>query len=114
MDVTRVVFYTRARNKKSLAECSVIIDDELRLNDILLFKGESGYFLVFPSHQDVHQEVKLLNPDTEIVFPKNSLEGTNRKKKYEEFFHPLNKDLYQKILNAVVSTYEASHPAEKQ
>lgn len=106
MDVTRVVFYGKDRNKKALAACSVVLDDELRLNDILLFKGEKGYFLILPSRQDVYQEVQKLNGDIEVVFPKNTLDGTNSKKKYEEFFHPLKGGLYKNILNAVVTEYE--------
>ena len=106
MNVTRVVFYAKDRNKKALAACSVVLDDELRLNDLLLFKGEKGYFLILPSRQDVYQDVKKLNDGIEVVFPKNTLDGTNSKKKYEEFYHPLKGDLYKKILDAVVAEFE--------
>ena len=109
MDVTRVVFYSKDRTKKALAACSVILDDELRLNDLSLFKGEKGYFLILPSRQDVYQEIESLNEGVSIHFPKNSLDGTNSKKKYEEFFHPLKGGLYKKILEAVVVEYEKSH-----
>lgn len=108
MEVTRVVFYSKEWHKKSLASCSVVIDDELRLNDISLFKNQSGYFLILPSKQDIYQEVEALNSGVDIEFPKNSLEGTNSKKKYEEFFHPLKGGLYKKILDAIVAEYEKS------
>lgn len=106
MNVTRVVLYSKDRCKKALAVCSVILDDELRLNDLSLFKNKNGYFLILPSRQDVYQEVESLNSGVSIQFPKNSLAGTNSKKKYEEFFHPLKGGLYKKILEAVVAEYE--------
>lgn len=108
MEVTRVVFYRKDRNKKALASCSVILDDELRLNDFLLFKGESGYFLVLPSRQDIYQDIRRMNNGVELAFPKNALESTNGKKRYEEFFHPLKGSLYKKILTAVVEEFEKS------
>lgn len=106
MDISRVIFYSKDRCKKALAVCSVVLDDELRLNDILLFKNEKGYFLVLPSRQDVYQDVKRLNEGVEIKIPKNALEGTDSKKKYEEFFHPVNGSLYKKLLAAIVEAYE--------
>lgn len=111
MDVTRVVFYSKDRNKKALAACSVILDDELRINDILLFRqdtGDKNYFLVLPSRQDVYQEVQGLNGELNIKFPPNSLEGTTVKKKYEEFYHPVKGSLYRTILKAIVEAYESS------
>lgn len=108
MEVTRVIFYSREGHKKSLALCSVVIDDELRLNDISLYKGAAGYFLILPSKQDIYQEVEAINRGVSIKFPKNSLEGTNSRKKYEEFFHPLKGGLYKKILEAIVAEYEKS------
>ena len=108
MNVTRVVFYAKKRDKKSLAVCSVILNDELRLNDLTLFKNENGYFLTLPSRQDVYQEVQALNPGVEVQFPKNSIIGTKGKKKYEEFYHPLKGELYKQILDTVVSEYEKS------
>lgn len=111
MNVTRVVFYSKDRNKKALAACSVVLDDELRINDILLFKNDrdgGGYFLVLPSRQDVYQEIQKLNEGTEISFPKNSLDGTTSKKKYEEFYHPVKGSLYKSILNAIVEAFEKS------
>lgn len=107
MEVTRVVFYVTDRAKKPLAVCSVILDDELRLNDIQLFKNENGYFLTLPSKQDIYQDVENLNKGLSVVFPKNAL-SCNGKKRYEEFFHPLCNTLYKKVLNRVVMEYEKS------
>lgn len=101
MKVTRVVFYHREPYKKALAVCSVILDDELRLNNISLFRGSSGYFLTLPSKQDVYSEVVALNKESKVSMP-----NTRERVRYEEFFHPVQRELYEKILSAVVEEYE--------
>lgn len=106
MDVTRVVFYSRDHKSKSLAVCSVILDDELRLNDISLFKNERGYFLVLPSKQDIYSGILKLNEDKTVSLPRNPLEESDGKKKYQEFYHPVRCSVYKKILDAVVKEYE--------
>ncbi len=108
MKVTRVVCYYRNKsNEKALAVCSVILDDCLRLNDVSLLRGEDGYFLVFPSRQDVYREVESLNKGIKVAFPENHLVSNKTKaKKYEEFYHPLDKGMYQDILKAVVEAYK--------
>lgn len=108
MDVTRVVFYSMGSAKRPLASCSVVLDDELRLNDVQLFRGENGYFLTFPSKQDVYQDVSAINADLNIEFPRNLLSSKGGKKRYEEFYHPLSCELYKKVLSAVVAGYENS------
>lgn len=106
MKVTKVVFEKPNAINKSLALCSVILDDCLKLSNINLYKNEKGYYLVLPSRQIIYQELEGLNPDVDITYPKNHEEDSSTKKKvYEEFFYPVESFLYKDILNAVEEGY---------
>lgn len=100
MYITKIIFEDKDREDKSLAICSIILDDSLKLNKIRLFyKPCKGYYLVLPSKQDVFQEIQSLNEDTEILLPKSE-------KPYEEFFFPVRNSLYQGILEEVVRCFK--------
>lgn len=102
MKVTRVIFKQHTDRDKSLAECSIILDDCLKLSNIKLFKNENGFYLVLPSKQDVYQSIDELNPSKVIVYPEKS-EGS--KKFYEEFYNPVDSNFYKLLLSAVSAGY---------
>lgn len=101
--ITRVLFEKEDKNDKSLAVCSIIFDDSLKLNGIKLYKSEEkGYYLVLPSKQDDYREVQELNPDVKLNVPVNK----DPKKQYEEFFFPLDSLLYKSMLRTVTYCFE--------
>lgn len=108
MVVTRVV-YNKAVGSKSLAVCDVVLDNSLKLSGIGLRKGNDGYFLIFPSKQDVYNSIKTLNEGIFIQYPNNSKgcsNSENRSKNYEEFYHPVTNVFYTSLLKEVVNGYE--------
>lgn len=99
MNITKILFKDSATSK-SLAVCSVVLDDCLKLENISLYHNkEKGYYLVMPSKQDVYQSVENCNKGVELNFPK----GEN--KKYEEFFFPLSAEFYKTLLSSVERGY---------
>lgn len=102
MKITKIIFEEFDKKEKSLAVCSIIFEDSLKLNKIKLYKNkDKGFYLVLPSKQDVYQEIEGLNEGTEIVLPsKNSIN-----KGYEEFFFPVESGLYKIMLSTVVECF---------
>lgn len=101
MKITRIIFEDNDIKDKSLAVCSIVLDDSLRLNEIRLYRNNKGYYLVLPSRQDIYQEVQEMNSKSNIELPKNEKEG----KEYEEFFFPLENSLYKVMLSTVVECF---------
>lgn len=107
MRVTRVVYEVKRRDSaKPLAICSIILDDCLKLNGVRLYSGDKGYYLVLPSCEDIYQKVQELNPNLKITFPECVYIDKNKKKDYEELYHPVTSNLYHELLQQVVLGYE--------
>lgn len=101
MKITRIIFEDNDIKDKSLAVCSIVLDDSLRLNEIRLYKNNKGFYLVLPSRQDIYQEVQKVNSKNIIELPKKEKED----KPYEEFFFPLENSLYKAMLATVVDCF---------
>lgn len=107
MQITRVIYNDDGfKAKEALAVCSIIFDDCFKLKGISLYKGPDGYYLTFPSRQDVYKKVRKLNEDLDIKFPENTREKGNSNKSYEEFFHPVSNKMYSYMLSIVIDGYE--------
>lgn len=104
MKVSKVLFCKKDESCKALADCAVVLDDCLRLNNIRLYSKDNEYFLVFPSKQDVVQDVERLNPDVKLTIPVDGM--LNKKGVYKEFFHPVDSFLYYHILETIVEGYK--------
>lgn len=105
MDITRIKSY-KGRNG-ALLTCTVVLDNCIMLNNVNLYKGEKGYFLVFPSKQDVYKSISELNKDISIKYPTNSKDSEGTEKRYEEFYHPVTAVFYEELLKRVVSVFES-------
>lgn len=106
MKVTKVTFEESDSIAKSLALCSIVLDDCLKISGINLYQNDKGYYLVLPSREVIYQELESLNKDVKIKYPKRQDDNTSTKKKeYEEFFYPVESFLYKDLLNAVVEGY---------
>ena len=104
MNITRVK--GEKGKKGALLTCTVVLDDCLMLTGLNLFKGEKGYFLVFPSRQDVYKSISELNEGVSINYP-TKVNGFNEHGKcYDEFFHPVKSEFYFDLLHKVVDMYE--------
>lgn len=110
MKVTRVEL-NRLTDAKSLAYCSVVVDDSLMLTGINLYKGQKGYYLVLPSKQDIYKSISELNENYDIIYPQNAKDTKSIKnnKKFEEFYHPVTKKFYDELLNSIVCVYESTN-----
>lgn len=117
MDVTRVEFIEvnkKAREDSGIvfvATCDVVLDDCLRLKGITLCakKSRADFYLIFPSKQDVYRSVKELNSGVDIVFPVNPKNRffIDENKSYEEFYHPVSKVFYNKLLSVISDAFDA-------
>lgn len=107
MKISRVIFYEEKCNHGSLlATCSVVLDECIKLNDIRLYKNKKTdkEYLVLPSKQDVYKRVEEVNPGKSIVFPEG--DSAFRKKKYDEFFHPVECYMYVEMLECIKAGYD--------
>lgn len=109
MKVTRVIYNSGKVNKGTLLTfCSVILDDCLQMTGISLHSGKDGYYLIFPSKQDVYKSVSDLNEGVSIEYPPNlrkSSDDSDKRKDFEEFFHPVSKEFYIELLNTILDGY---------
>jgi len=102
MNITKIIFEEFSRKEKSLAVCSIIFEDSLKLNKIKLYKNnEKGFYLVLPSKQDIYQEIEGLNEGKNLILP--TKKSTDRQ--YEEFFFPIESELYKKMLSTVLECF---------
>ena len=114
MKVSKVLYKSNKNSNKALAMCDIVISECLRLEDVCLYKNEkSGYFLVFPSRQDIYKEIEQLNQGVKLVFPPISNACSSREKKYEEFFYPMSNVFYRELLAIVVDGYEIMRDSGK-
>ena len=110
MNITKIT-YKDDNNAKAITLCDVVVEDTLKLVGIRLYKNSNGYFLVFPSKQDVYQDIEQMNEGKDIAIPQS--EVSDKKKEYEEFFYPMNSAFYGRILDAVVEGYQVSNKSGK-
>lgn len=107
MDITRIDFINvdDCHGKVPLVMCNILMDDVLLLKEVKLFCSRTkGYYLVFPSKQDLYGSIKAANRGIDIALPGvNCIEKENVK--YDEFFHPVNKNFYESILDSVLGGY---------
>lgn len=105
MKVTRIDYIGDDSCKMPLAVCNILMDDVLILKGIKLFCGKTqGYYLVFPSKQDIYSSVMALNEGIDLAIPAvDCPEKENHQ--YEEFFHPVNKNFYESLLDLVLEGY---------
>lgn len=120
LEVTKVVLNPHRKvPHRTLSVCSIVLDDALRLNDIQLCEKEDGRYLILPSRQDVYRTIGVLNKGKDLVLPEaNRGSETNdtvkqQNKKYEEFFHPLVKGLYDVMLTACSTAYDELNGSEE-
>lgn len=107
MRISRVIFYEEKCNRGSLlATCSIVLDECIKLNNIRLYKNwkKDQEYLVLPSKQDIYRRIEESNPGKDIVFPEESPKSS--KKKYDEFFHPVECSMYVEMLECVKKGYE--------
>lgn len=107
MKVTRVIVHgSSVKQGRPLCVCSVVFDDCLMINHIRLFQGDNGYYLCFPSKQDIYKEVQDLNKDNPVVCPSQTYDENDEGcKKYDEFYHPLDRMFYYDLRSIIVSAY---------
>ena len=102
MEITRITFEKQDITDKSLAVCSVVLDDCLKLSDIKLFKNSNGFYLCLPSKQDIYQEVEEANPCMVIKRPERKIA---KGKNYEEFYNPVVASFYKMLLDSITKEY---------
>lgn len=66
-----------------VAECSIVLDNEIQIHNVKLVSGKDGMFLAFPY-----------------------LKGESHSKKYVDIVHPTNKSTRQYLTNIVISEYK--------
>lgn len=102
MKVTKVCYYDGNLCNKALTVCDVVLDGELKIKGVRLYKNnKKGYYLVFPSSQDIYQEIEYYNPEFTL---QDNNEG--EAKKYDEFFFPIKSSFYEKLLSTITEGYK--------
>ena len=107
MRVSKVIYKENNDVNKALAVCDIVFDGVFRCCNVCLYKGgEKGYYLVFPSKQDIYQSIKHYNGGLDFKEPPDQFSSKNKGKTREEYFFPTNSDFYHEILNEVILGYE--------
>lgn len=90
-----------------LGTVDVFVEDCLRIKGIRLFVSAiKGYYLIFPSKQDLCSSIETLNPNVDIKFPDEvSMVGENNKRSYDEYFFPVNSEYYKYLLEVITDAY---------
>jgi len=102
MKITRVVIEKHKDTDKSLAICSVVLDDCLKLSEIKLFRNSDGFYLCLPSKQDIYRELEEINSNVVIKRPERAeIKG----KMYEEFYNPVVSSFYKMLLDSITREY---------
>lgn len=102
MKATQVNF-KGTKQTKALAVVSIVLDNCLKLDHIRLYrKPEGKYYLVFPSVQDVSQQLQKNNPNVVIKCPKRE----KCEKKWDEFYFPMKSEFYEYLLEVVLDGYK--------
>ena len=105
MEISKILYRKSTDCDKAITECDIVLDDSLKLCGVRLYKkNKSEYYLVFPSKQDVYNSVIQSNPNVNLNIPRGT--GEEKKKKWEEFFFPMNSAFYARILEQVVIGYD--------
>lgn len=94
MVVTKVNYFVKERKNWSypLAQCSVVLDDVLKLNGICIYEGANGKYITFPNtlkHEDGTEE-----------------EGKHIKRNKNEIFHPVSKDFLEYLRCVIIDGYQ--------
>lgn len=87
MTVTDITFVKSSNTRAGvLAECSIILDDEIQIHNIKLVEGKAGVFLAFPYHK---VDVNSQSP-----------------RKFKDIVHPTSKNTRQYLTNIIYSKYK--------
>lgn len=105
MDITSIK--PQQKINGALITCNVVLDDCLLLSGLNLYKGSKGYFLVFPSKQDIYKSVNDMNEGVSIKYPAGESKHIKNGKCYDEFFHPVDSEFYETLLKRVVELFES-------
>lgn len=117
MSVSRIVFNSIHDGDCGclLGSVDVFIEDCLRVRNVRLFASAiKGYYLVFPSKQDLYSSIEKLNPDIQIKF--SEVQGgtdADGKRLYDEYFFPVNSEYYKYLLEVITDAYNYCLPREK-
>lgn len=91
MKITKVQYYLieRKTNSYPLAKCTVVMDDQLKLEGIRLYDGAKGKYVAYPerfrSTEDNPRDIRLRHKN--------------------EFFHPVERDFSFYIENVIIEGY---------
>lgn len=90
MEITKVRYYctNNKDNSKFLACCSVVLDDVFILNEIKLFIGKKGKYVIMPS--------KVLSSS----YPNDENNAQ------EDLFHPVDKQYFDYMSDIILKGYE--------
>lgn len=106
MKITKIVYRNSNDKDKALAECDIVFDDVLKVTNIRLYHKRSGFYLIFPSKQDMANELLDENKGKDIVTP--SCLSPSRSKNWEEFYYPIDASFYAVIRDTVVEGFEVT------
>lgn len=109
MEITEIKYNYPPAHINAIMMCSVVFDDCMVLKDIRLCQShEKGYFLIFPSKQNLYNELEKYNKDLgiDIEYPKMK-HGKGGKKLWEEYFYPISSEFYKYMLSTVIEGYES-------
>lgn len=104
MKITKIVYKESNNKDKALAECDIVLDDVLKVTNVRLYHKKGGFYLVFPSKQDMAKEVLDENKGKDLVIP--ACLSPDRRKDWEEFYYPIDARFYESVRDTIVEGYE--------
>lgn len=94
MVVTKVNYFVKERKNWSypLAQCSVVLDDVLKLNGICIYEGANGKYITFPN---TYKHEEGTDGDSKPV-----------KRNKNEIYHPVSKDFLEYLRCVIIDGYQ--------
>lgn len=91
MKITKVKYFfiDKVKDNQPIAKCSVVFEDCLKVNDIKIFDGKKGKYIVFPVRADL---IRFKESEKDISSQKNT-----------ECCHPVQREFYKYISDTLLN-----------
>lgn len=94
MDITKIKYYDIGKSNDSiyLGKCSVVLEESIILNDIRIFNGKKGRYIVMPRKENLKND--------------SSCGDSSMIEKYKDVFHPVRKSFYSFLSRVILRGYD--------
>lgn len=100
MKISKILYKESSDVDKALVVCDIVFDNVFKVMGVRLYKNDKGYYLIFPSKQDILNEMNISVSDK-----KEDGNDGSKKKDWDEFYYPIDSAFYACVRDIVVEGY---------